>query len=324
LFFGTVGSYGSLGIITLIKIKLISAKPFVHLTYKRVKGFKESVSVCKQKAKEKIDFIDGILFSKNLGAIITGKLSEKKELPVATFNNSTDDWHYVHAEKIAKNFEEYEEIVPIKDYFFRYNRGAFWVGKYVFVKGKIPFNKITRFILDPLMQTRTLYRFLQAINISQGQFVQDLCLPEESVLNFLDYCDKNVKVYPIWLCPGWAGDKKEKLSPGFIKTKFVIDVGVWGKVYKTYEEFIKLNKDVENLVYKFKGRKVLYAHAYYSKEDFWRIYDKKWYETIRKKYFADKIFPDIYEKTHVKEKYNVNFIKGFISVFKSPFKLPTS
>ena len=324
LFWGTACSYGSLGIITKVKLRIIPAKKFVHLTYHRVNNFAQSIKLQKEKVKEPIDFIDGILFSNKLGTIMTGVLSDTKHLPVVTFLKATDDWFYTHAEKVTKKQKIWQELIPIEDYLFRYNRGGFWVGKYVYTKLHTPFNRITRFIFDPFMHTRTLYRFLHAINISQRQIIQDFCVPKEHALSFLQYIDKNVNVYPIWLLPGFLSDKHDNLSPGYLKTDLLIDVGVWGKVYKDYEQLIKLNKDMEKELYKHKGRKVLYAHQYYTKDEFWKIYNKKWYEQLRKKYFAGHVFPDIYEKTHVSEKYNYSLIKGLVEVLKSPFRLPVS
>ncbi len=97
-----------------------------------------------------------------------------------------------------------------------------------------------------------------------------------------------------------------------------------GKVSGNYDDLIKLNRDLEKELYKSKGRKVLYAHQYYTKEEFWKIYNKKWYESLRKKYFANEVFPDVYEKTYVSERYDYSIIKGLLDVLKSPFKLPLS
>ena len=119
-------------------------------------------------------------------------------------------------------------------------------------------------------------------------------------------------------------DKHDKLSPGYIKTDLLIDVGVWGKVHGNYENLLKLNRDLEKELYKSNGRKVLYAHQYYTKEEFWKIYDKQWYDRLRKKYFAEAVFPDVYEKTFVSKKYTYSLIKGIFDVLKSPFKLPIS
>lgn len=326
LYWGTACSYGTLGIITKIKLKLIPAKRYVLLTYERVGSFGQSLAMLEKKVAAPVDFIDGIMFYKNLGVVMTGKFSEKKDLPVVTFRHAYDEWFYLYAEKIAKKYIKKDVLIPIEDYFFRYNRGAFWVGKYAFTRGKVPFNRFTRFIFNPLFKTRTLYRFLQAINISQKQIVQDLILPKETALPFLEYIDKSTHIYPLWLLPGMLASKRDKLSPGFIETKLGIDIGVWGKPkikdISGKGSLFQLNRDIERKLKKLGGRKVLYAHAYYPRNEFWEIYDEKWYKNLRKKYHAETVFPDIYEKTHVSEKYSVSIWRGLWNVIWSPFKLP--
>lgn len=328
LYWGTACSYGTLGIITKIKVNLISPKKFIHLKYQRVSSFKNAVKLLEELVRTKVDFIDGIIFSKNFGVIMSGSFSDRTNLPVSSFTHPQDEWFYLHAEKKASEKEIYEEQIPLVDYFFRYNRGAFWVGKYAFTRGQVPFNRFTRFLFDPLFKTRTLYRFLQAINISQKQIVQDFILPRETVLDFMDYIDKAIGIYPLWLLPGALASKKDKLSPGFIKTKLGIDVGVWGKpeikfkADKDTNVLIQLNRDIEKKLTELGGRKVLYAHQYYTEKEFWKIYDKDWYLGLRKKYFADAVFPDVYEKTFVRELYAVSFWKGILEVIRSPFRLP--
>ena len=49
LFYGTACSYGSLGIITLVKLRLIPAKDYVQLTYHTVKSFDEAINLTKRK-----------------------------------------------------------------------------------------------------------------------------------------------------------------------------------------------------------------------------------------------------------------------------------
>lgn len=326
LYWGTACSYGSLGIITKIKLRLIPAKKFVKLTYHRVKSFSESIKELKDKTRQPVDFIDSIIFSRKLGVIMTGIFSDKEDLPIVKFIKAQNDWFYTHAGKIVEKYETWNELIPLKDYLFRYDRGGFWVGRYAFRKLKLPFNRFTRFLMNPLMNTRTLYRFLQAINISQRQIVQDLCLPQETTLQFLEFIDKTTRIYPLWLLPGTLGNRYDNLSPGHFKTKtkLGIDVGVWGKIKGDHSYLIKINRDIEKILDKLGGRKVLYAHQYYPKNEFWKIYDIKWYKALRKKYYAEYVFPDIYEKTYVKEKYKFSVLKGIWNVIKSPFKLPIS
>ena len=81
-------------------------------------------------------------------------------------------------------------------------------------------------------------------------------------------------------------------------------------------QFYEINRALEHYVQQIGGRKVLYAHTYYSKEEFWQIYDGKQYQALRSKYKADRIFPDIYEKVFVSETYTPRIIGGLIDLLK--------
>lgn len=321
LFYGTACSYGSLGVITLVKLRLIPAKDYVHLTYHTIKSFDESISLIEKKIGEVVDFIDAVLFEKNRGVIMVGNFADKNDLPISTFSKKTDEWFYLHADKLSKSHEIYEEIIPTKEYFFRYDRGGFWVGKYAFSFWKVPFTKFFRFLLDRAFKTRTMYRVIQMTNVSQKYFVQDMNLPKETVLKFLEHIDSELHIYPLWLCP-LRSDKNTKLSPAFLDTKLVVNIGVWGKI-PAGADFLKINRIVESKVIELRGRKVLYAHAYYSRDEFWKIYDHIWYNALREKYFATSVFPDIYDKTKVSEKYKPSIFVGILKALRSR-KIPVS
>ena len=322
LFYGTACSYGSLGIITLVKLRLVPAKEFVCLTYHNVKSFDEALSLTKKKVAKKVDFVDGIMFSKKLGTVMVGNFSEKQNLPISTFCGASDEWFYLHASKISKHHEEYEELIPIRDYLFRYDRGAFWMGLFVFRFFKLPFIKIIRSLGDKLFKTRKIYQLLHATNLSQRFVVQDISLPENGALRFLEFVDRELHVYPLWICPLLPG-KNSKLSPSCLETNLVINVGVWGEVQREFSQFVKINRDLENEVINLKGRKVLYAHAYYTQDEFWKIYDLAEYNSLREKYFATSVFPDIYTNTRVFEQYKPSVWRGLWKFLRFP-KLPIS
>src|SRR3989344_788018 len=243
LFYGTACSYGSLGIITLIKLRLIPAKDFVHLKYFPIRSFDETIGLIEKNIGETADFIDAILFEKNRGTIMIGNFSDKKDLPISTFTKASDEWFYIHVNKISKKVSFYEEIIPIRDYLFRYDRGAFWLGRYAFSFFKIPFTRFTRFLLNRAFKTRVLSRVGQTTNVSQKYFVQDFCLPKENILDFLEFIDEELHIYPLWLVPLRPAGSFDKLSPNYIKTDLVINVGVWGRVDGDY---FKVNRKLEN------------------------------------------------------------------------------
>ncbi|MBI3888797.1 FAD-binding oxidoreductase [Candidatus Nomurabacteria bacterium] len=321
LFYGTAGSYGSLGVITSIKFKLIPAKKFVHFRYNSVHNFDEAIDLIKKCSTDgNVQYLDSIMYSENFGVVMVGKLSDEENLPVSKFLGAWDDWFYLHAKEKIKNNSVHEELIPIKDYLFRYDRGAFWMGGVALGWLKMPSIKLTRFIFNNILKAKELYGFLHSMKISQYFMVQDVSIPEERVVDFIKSTSNSWHIFPLWLCPLKPG-KQDKLSPNAIKTGLVINVGVWGEVNHKFEEFIKINKDFEALLGQYGGRKTLYAHSYYSREEFWKIYDLSWYSELRKKYHAEIVFPDIYDKVNVKGKIEASVLKGIFRFFKSPFKL---
>lgn len=317
LFFGTACSYGSLGIITLVKLRLIPAKNFVRLSYHTVHSFGEAVDAIREKTKGEAQFIDGIMFSRQFGVVMIGVLSDAADLPHATFHRAVDEWFYLHAKKIAAHSSCKEELIPIRDYLFRYDRGAFWMGRYGFSILKLPFTRLTRFLMNGICSTRTLYRLFHETHLSQNYFVQDFNLPSRNATAFLEYVDAETGIYPLWLCPLRPGTN-DKLSANCIDTDLVFNIGVWGEAKKRFSDFIALNKAFEQKAFQMGGRKMLYAHAYYSREEFWNIYDSTWYNSLRRAYCAEEAFPDVYEKTKVAERYTPSILAGIWNALRFP------
>jgi FAD/FMN-containing dehydrogenase len=317
LFYGTACSYGSLGIITLVKLRLIPAKDFVRLTYRAVKSFDDAASLMEREVGGAAHFIDGIIFAKNRGVIMSGNFTDKTDMPVSTFSNRTDEWFYLHADNISKRYETYEELIPVRDYLFRYDRGAFWGGRDVCSFLNLPFTRFTRYILDNIFKARNVYRILHATNVSQRYLIQDLVLPRENLLSFLQFIDNLLHTYPLWLCPLLPG-KNDTLSPTYINTSLTVNVGMYKEFGSDYSRFLQANRDIEHKVSELHGRKVLYAHSYYPQDEFWKIYSEAPYNALREKYFAARAFPDIYDKTKVVEKYKRSVFTGIWNALRSP------
>lgn len=326
LFREIVCTYGTLGVLTKIKLKLVPASKYVRLTYHTVDSFEEAkeVLLTKSKATQTTDFVDGIMFSKQRGVIMVGKLSDGEDsigLPKKTFHRARDEWFSIHAENIARRGKPYEELIPIKDYLFRYDRGAFWMARYGFSFLHLPFNRLTRFLTNSFCSTRQLYHALHSTNLSQRYFVQDLCLPAKNTVSFMEFVDQEIGAYPLWLLPL---NTKLSTASAFVPIQgmnWAIDIGVWCEV-KSYEKFLDLNRSTETKVHQLGGVKTLYAHAYYTKEEFWSIYDKDAYNKARKKYYATRTFPNIYDKVVVKERYKPSLKTAFRHYLRS--KLPLS
>ena len=308
LFWSCAGSYGTLGVMTAIEINLILAKKYVQLEYIPVCGYADAIKLISDEIKKVPDYIDGILFSKDNGVVMIGKMTNSLDYPKQTFRKATDDWFFSHVEKMQnRNIE----IIPIVDYLFRYDRGGFWTGKLCFEMFNTPFNKSTRWLLNPLMKVRKMYSALQASGVSQQWIIQDVCMPIEKSVEFLQYIEDKFSIFPLWLCP-LKPDKKSVFIPTNLQTKMVMNVGVWGRFDGDYGELVKANRDFEKKIYDLNGKKVLYAQAFYNEDIFWQIYGgKQEYDKIRAKYKATYL-PTIYDKVIVSEKHKVSSKRGVL------------
>ena len=313
LFSGIVGVFGTLGVTTLFEIKLIRAARYIEATYIPVSNMVDAISTIRKCADDvKYDFVDGIVFGpkhSTYGVIVVGHMTDTRAFKGRRFNRAKDPWFYLHALRSGSCTES----IPIVDYLFRYDRGAFWMGRFSF--GLIPFNRITRWMLDPLMRTRKMYEAMHAMGRSQHFIIQDLVMPADTVEQLIDYLEKNISIYPLWLCPIRANaDAFMQQHP--CPTDLLINVGVWGYTRDTlmdFEEFKKKNRDIEKTVKELGGLKWLYAHTYYTEEEFWNIYNRPKYDALRTKYHAETL-PGIYQKVRSKDEFQKsNATKGFLS-----------
>lgn len=319
LFYGTIGSYGSLGILTEVEMNLLPAKEYVELEYIDVDSFEEAQEVIENKCETDADFIDGIMFSKDRGVIMVGELSNGDDnLPESRFNRMRDEWFYIHADKISQNKEEYREKIPIKDYFFRYDIGAFWAVKYGYEEVKMPFNRVIRTLFHPFNNTSIAYDAgVHGGNFSSEYIIQDIITKKENTQELLEWSDKNLDIYPLWLLPVKPEENSE-LAPSYLDTDLAINVGIWGRP-GVDEKPRELKEKLEQKQIELGARKTLYAQQFYSEDDFWEIYDKEKYREVRQKYDAEEAFPSVYEVTHVEDLPEPSIIKAAKNMLSAKF-----
>lgn len=110
----------------------------------------------------------------------------------------------------------------------------------------------------------------------------------------------------------------------------MLNFGVWGPGSWDRKEFIQWNRDFERKVHDLGGQKWLYAHTYYTKEEFDEIYKTEEYHALRRKWKAEYL-PTVYDKVKVdiekeererKEKMAVGFWAWFLVLLLStwPFQ----
>ena len=149
-----------------------------------------------------------------------------------------------------------------------------------------------------------LYNALQGSGQSERMIIQDLALPYDTAAELVQRMDVLLGIWPLWLCPlkqnphptmhphslGYEADGKT-LKP-------LLNIGLWGRAPPSPEKFVQANEYIEQTLQRLGGMKWLYAQTYSSEEDFWKDFDKAWYDELRFKYHAETL-PTVYEKVKV-------------------------
>ncbi|CCC11168.1 hypothetical protein SMACR_03874 [Sordaria macrospora] len=316
LFRGAAGAVGTLGTTTLLEVQLMEAKKYVKTEYKRASSVAEAIRMVREETqKGDNDYVDGILFSKDHGVVVTGKLVNELPSDLAkpqTFSGAWDPWFYLHCQEKTLTSEKATDYVPLAEYLFRYDRGGFWVGAAAFQYFSwVPFNRLTRWFLDDFLHTRMMYRALHGSGESARFVVQDIAMPFETSEEFVNYTSSSLGIWPLWLCP-----LKRRAPPTFHphttrpgtslgpadeskQDSMMLNIGVWGWGPDKPAEFVAKNIELEEKVHELGGMKWFYAHTYYQQEKFWKMYGgKAWYDALRKKYNAEHL-PTVWDKIHV-------------------------
>ncbi|KAL1297032.1 hypothetical protein AAFC00_004623 [Neodothiora populina] len=302
LFWGAAGAVGSLGVTTLVRIRLHEAKKFVETTYHPVSSMKEAVERLSSETKDMSnDYVDGIMFSQTQGAVVTGRMTDTppEAMPIQTFSSAWDPWYYQHVQKKISSGSAHTEAIPLAEYFFRYDRGGFWVGDMAFKYFSFPQNKYTRWWLDDFLHTRMMYTALHASGQSKRCIIQDLALPFSTAEKFVDYTGSELGIWPLWLCPLKRSPQPTMHPYTKEDNDMMLNIGVWGFGPDNRAEFVAAERGLEAKLRELGGMKWLYAQTYYDADEFWSMFDRKWYDGLREKYGATTL-PTAYEKVKVK------------------------
>lgn len=341
LFKGAAGSVGTLGVTTLLQLQLVEAKRYVRTTYRRTSSVAEAIAAVKEEcANADNDYVDGILYSKDHGVVVTGQMTDELPSPgeeVQTFSGAWDPWFYMHVQERTKGLRSsvspassssassssssssqqqlllshgsVTEYVPLAEYLFRYDRGGFWVGAAAFKYFRpVPFTRFFRWFLDDFLHTRMLYRALHASGESGRFVVQDLGIPYDTAEEFVDYTADKLGIWPLWLCPLKTPAGPGTFHPHLRGTRAtspgqsgeMLNVGLWGWGPEDPDQFVQANREIEERVAALGGTKWFYAHTYYSEPEFWRVYGPRAWYDALRNKYKAGSLPSVYDKVRVK------------------------
>jgi FAD/FMN-containing dehydrogenase len=302
LFYGFPNSYGTLGYALRLKVKLIPVKPFVHIEHARYedateyfRALEKACAPTTASAADVPDFVDGVMFGPTEMYITTGTFVDTAP--------SVSDYTYmdIYYRSIREKKDDY---LSTYGYLWRWDTDWFWCSKAFGVQnplvrrifGKRLLNSMTYGKIRKFAQQHPLILKLTQGSARREFVIQDVDIPIENAPGFQNFFFDEIDIRPVWICPFRAYDKTAKFDLYSLDPeKLYVNFGFWDSV-PTQKEPGHYNRLVEAKVSELHGKKGLYSDSYYTEDEFWEIYDKNTYDTLKQKYDPQKKLKNLYEK----------------------------
>jgi FAD/FMN-containing dehydrogenase len=286
------GSYGTLGILTRLRFRLVPAKPYVRMEYRRfatAESFAEAMHARISAAD--VDFIDAIVHGPDAFVLCLGRFVDQAPY------TSDYRWLDIFYKSTATREEDY---LTTFDYCFRYDTECHWLTKTL-----PPLEwKPVRFAIGKLvLGSENLIRWSKRLEPLLGlkkrpDVVVDVFIPSRRFLDFWRWYERDYPFYPLWVIPYRIPAPYPWLSPAHaarMNDQLFLDCAVYGK---RNDGPVDASAVLEEKTFELDGIKTLISRNHYSPERFWQIYDRSGYEAAKAKLDPRRVFPGLYEKFH--------------------------
>ena len=290
LFYGFPNSYGTLGYVLRLKVRLIPAKRYAHLTHTRFsepeRYFARIVELCGHQC---VDYLDGTVFGKDEMYVTVGEFSD--DAPYLS------DYTYmgIYYRSISQKKDDW---LTTKAYIWRWDTDWFWCSKHFYVQKPAVRFLATKWVLNSRAYQRIMRLSHKALPESNGteSVIQDVDIPIDRAVEFFDFLFAEIGITPVWICPFRNCDPAVTYDLYALDPKKLhINFGFWDTIATKHEDG-HFNKRVERKAFELRGKKGLYSTSCYDEETFWQIYNKKRYDELKKKYDPAGVLQDLYAK----------------------------
>jgi FAD/FMN-containing dehydrogenase len=304
LYYGFPNSYGTLGYSLSLTIELEPVKPFVHLRHFRFSDPSECMQAIAEAAAtgsyqgHQADFVDGTAFSLDELYLTVGAFSD-----VAPWRSDyTRERIYYQSIRGPR-----EDFLTISDYLWRWDTDWFWCSQALGVQQPVirrlwPRRYRRSDVYRKLVARYRRNKLAPALDSWRGRpaseaVIQDVEIPLERSAEFLEFFTRRVGMSPVWMCPmRLRGERTWPLYP--MKTGQVyVNFGFWGTVaLPPGESDGYYNRQVEDTVTELGGNKGLYSTSFYTRDEFWKLYNGPEYTKLKQAYDSQGRLADLYEK----------------------------
>lgn len=296
LYYGLPNSYGTLGYVLRVKIKLRNATKYVHLhtqKYNNTKSLLEAIKRATQDAS--IDYVESLVYDAKTMYLTIGK--QVKTMPNSVKLSSIYGSSIFYKD-ISKPGDMY---LPTKEYIFRYDPEWFW---------NVPESRLYnwyRRVAPPALRNSGFFTRYNAFRSRHGsqtetdnnleRLIQDWEVPWPQAQGLLDFGLANIDMIGRpWLITVIKTPARATCYP-MQSNRLYLNLGSYSFVKKRIGKEPYYNtKIMDNYCFSHDGIKMLYSSSFMSQAKFNKIYAGEKYKQIKQKYDSGKLAPTTFEK----------------------------
>jgi FAD/FMN-containing dehydrogenase len=242
-------SLGTLGIVTAATIRLVPAKPWVKLSYRRFDTRQGYVAAFEQ-SLEQHDFHEGVIYGPKGYVLLTGDfIDDPGTLPVFDPWAAGGEYYYQHVRKEVGARREVEEAVETLAYLSRSERGMWWLME---CHADFPLLSETAWGRRHMDQVATeIYNKSGFVSSDLSTLERDRCLINQDMgvkLNRLgegvEWVQQRLNVYPIWNCALRLPEEARSR----LETSHLVDIGIYGEPMSPDYRHIRDMRDLQRFV----------------------------------------------------------------------------
>jgi delta24-sterol reductase len=303
-------SYGTLGFLVAVELKIIPAKKYVRVEYIPVHTQDALVNLFDKECRDlkKNDFVEGLVYGKDAGVIMLGTLVDKigNDGKKNALRRWYKPWFYKHVKQILEGKKTVVEYVPLRQYYHRHTRSLFWAMAEVIPFGHKGWHRFLfgwmmapQISLMKYFETETTRRLREKYNVAQ-----DMLMPMSKLKESLNHFNEHWGLDTLWLCPmavyeqpnGLGFLHPHKKEDGSIDEMFV-DIGAYGVGKVAGFDGNSVLQKCEQFVIENQGYQAMYAKTLLSKSDFRKMFDHSYYDILRSKLpYSEQAFTEVYDK----------------------------
>ena len=299
LFHGFANSYGTLGYALAVTARTQPVRRFVAVEHRRHATpeacFADLARLCDA---GDVDFLDGVAFAPDDLVVSVGRFADGATAP------SDYGFERIYYRSLR---ERASDALTTRDYLWRWDTDWFWCSKQLgaqhpLVRRLLGRERLNSVTYQRVMRWNSRWGLTRAWRRLRGRHaesvIQDVDIPLAHCAAFLAFLDREIGIWPVWLCPLRARDPASRfalypLAPGTTYLNF----GFWDVVEtRTAQPPGHFNRLVEREVARLGGLKSLYSESYYAEDEFWALHDRAAYDRLKRAYDPAGALGDLYAK----------------------------